>query len=117
MPVFSLNTNVHQSKISGELLKELSASVARILGKPESIHKITCFVKTNYFKYVAVHIQGDQTMYFGGSDAPCAVGVLKSIGGVGGKVNNDHAKVLFALLKDYLQIDGERYIEDFILDY
>ncbi|KAJ1355798.1 hypothetical protein KIN20_013342 [Parelaphostrongylus tenuis] len=98
--VFSLHTNVGHDKVTPELLKQISALVARILHKPES--------------YVAVHVVPDQKMTFAGTADPCGVGVLKSIGGVGGKQNNEHAKALFALIKDHLGIDGNRMYIEFV---
>nr|CDJ88729.1 Macrophage migration inhibitory factor domain containing protein [Haemonchus contortus] len=100
MPVFSFHTNVAASKVTPDLLKQISALVARILHKPES--------------YVCVHVVPDQHMIFAGTDEPCGVGVLKSIGGVGGSKNNEHAKALFALIKDHLGISGNRMYVEFI---
>ncbi|ETN81531.1 hypothetical protein RB195_008732 [Necator americanus] len=100
MPVFQLSTNVSQSKVTPELLKQISSLVARILHKPES--------------YVCVHVVADQSMTFAGTDDPCAVGSLKSIGGVGGSQNNSHAKALFALIKDHLEIEGNRMYIEFV---
>ncbi|KAK5980860.1 Phenylpyruvate tautomerase domain protein, partial [Trichostrongylus colubriformis] len=51
---------------------------------------------------------------FAGTDEPCGYGVLKSIGGVGGSKNNDHAKALFALIKDHLGIEGNRMYIEFV---
>uniref|UniRef100_UPI004072FD72 hpMIF2 n=1 Tax=Heligmosomoides polygyrus TaxID=6339 RepID=UPI004072FD72 len=99
-PVFSFHTNVSEDKVTPELLKQISALVARILHKPES--------------YVAVHIVPDQKMTFAGTDAPCGVGVLKSIGGVGEAQNNSHAKALFAIIKDHLGISGNRMYIEFV---
>ncbi|PIO59269.1 phenylpyruvate tautomerase family protein [Teladorsagia circumcincta] len=64
--------------------------------------------------YVCVHVVPDQQMIFNGTDGPCGVGVLKSIGGVGGSKNNEHAKALFALIKDHLGIAGNRMYIEFI---
>ncbi|KAL6728421.1 hypothetical protein Aduo_010196 [Ancylostoma duodenale] len=100
MPVFQLHTNVSQDKVTPDLLKQISALVARILHKPES--------------YVAVHVVPDQKMTFAGTDGPCGIGILKSIGGVGGSQNNSHAKALFALIKDHLGIEGSRMYIEFV---
>ncbi|KJH53193.1 phenylpyruvate tautomerase domain protein [Dictyocaulus viviparus] len=53
-------------------------------------------------------------MTFAGTTDACGIGVLKSIGGVGGKENNDHAKKLFALIKEHLGIEGNRMYIEFI---
>ncbi|VDN27760.1 unnamed protein product [Gongylonema pulchrum] len=51
-------------------------------------------------------------MTFAGSTDPCAVCVLKSIGCVGGNVNNSHAEKLYKLLNEELKIPKNRcYIE------
>ncbi|VDL70266.1 unnamed protein product [Nippostrongylus brasiliensis] len=100
MPVFQLHTNVSNEKVTPELLKQISSLVARLLHKPES--------------YVAVHVVPDQQMTFAGTDEPCGVGVLKSIGGVGQSQNNGHAKALFALIKDHLGIAGNRMYIEFV---
>ena len=41
MPVFSLYTNVAQEKITDEHVKELSATVAKLLHKPEGVSTST----------------------------------------------------------------------------
>ncbi|MFH4978098.1 hypothetical protein AB6A40_004807 [Gnathostoma spinigerum] len=53
-------------------------------------------------------------MTFGGSDEPCGVAVLKSIGGVGGSRNNSHAAKLFKHIQDKLGIAGNRLYIEFI---
>uniref|UniRef100_A0A183GT37 L-dopachrome isomerase n=1 Tax=Heligmosomoides polygyrus TaxID=6339 RepID=A0A183GT37_HELPZ len=71
-------------------------------------------LQTLLHSYVAVHIIPDQKMTFAGTDAPCGVGVLKSIGGVGEAQNNSHAKALFAIIKDHLGISGNRMYIEFV---
>jgi len=44
MPHFRLETNVSKSKVSKELLKKLSAAVAKTLGKPESVNTYQMFI-------------------------------------------------------------------------
>nr|AAB60943.1 macrophage migration inhibitory factor [Brugia malayi]AAC82502.1 macrophage migration inhibitory factor [Brugia malayi] len=98
MPYFTIDTNIPQNSISSAFLKKASNVVAKALGKPES--------------YVSIHVNGGQAMVFGGSEDPCAVCVLKSIGCVGPKVNNSHAEKLYKLLADELKIPKNRcYIE------
>ncbi|KIH57748.1 hypothetical protein ANCDUO_12056, partial [Ancylostoma duodenale] len=43
MPVFQLHTNVSQDKVTPDLLKQISALVARILHKPESVRASSAF--------------------------------------------------------------------------
>ncbi|VDN08205.1 unnamed protein product [Thelazia callipaeda] len=98
MPYLTIDTNVPREQVTVEFLKKASSTVAKALGKPES--------------YVSVHVNSGQLMTFGGSTDPCAVCVLKSIGCVGGSVNNSHAEKLFSLLSADLKISKNRcYIE------
>lgn len=64
MPVLTLTTNT-QTEFSQETLRNLSAAVAQMLGKPES--------------YVMVQLQYNKYMLFAGSDDPLAYAELKSI--------------------------------------
>lgn len=65
MPMLNIRTNVEVAE-SGVLLKQLSAVLASILGKPES--------------YVMVALEAGVPMVFGGSDEPLAYLELKSLG-------------------------------------
>ena len=67
MPLLNINTN-HQpdTSQSSDLLKQLSETVAAMLGKPE--------------RYVMVALEPDRTMLFAGDDSPLAFLELKSIG-------------------------------------
>ncbi|VDN50411.1 unnamed protein product [Dracunculus medinensis] len=100
MPFYQINTNLPADKIPANFAKEASALVANTLGKPEN--------------YVAVQIASGQNMTFAGSAEPCAVCVLKSIGCVGGRVNNSHAEKLFKQLNDKLGIRKDRIYVEFI---
>jgi len=44
MPHFRLETNVPKSKVTPELLKKLSAAVAKTLGKPEAVNTYFFFI-------------------------------------------------------------------------
>jgi len=81
MPHLRIETNVPSSKISSTLLTDLTRLVAKILGKPES--------------YCVVTLVPDQRMAFGGSEEPCAIANLMSIGRLGQKENIAHSKALF----------------------
>eukprot|EP00984_Skeletonema_dohrnii_P003429 scaffold1165_cov126-Skeletonema_dohrnii-CCMP3373.AAC.3 len=67
-PSLILQTNVDLGDKKAEIMKELSALVAKSLGKPES--------------YVAISITDNASMLFGGSDAPLALGCLYSLGSI-----------------------------------
>lgn len=67
MPLLSVTTNVKPGPLpADELLGQLSAAVAGLLGKPET--------------YVMVSLQHNPQMLFGGSSEPLAYLELKSIG-------------------------------------
>ncbi len=67
MPMLSLSTNItFEPGAAQTLLKDISAQVARILGKPES--------------YVMVRLQPGLMMSFAGNDTPCAFVELDSLG-------------------------------------
>jgi len=44
MPHFRLETNISKSKITSEVLKKISAAVAKTLGKPESVNTYLFFI-------------------------------------------------------------------------
>lgn len=74
MPYLTVQTNLADSQITNDFVKQLSAKVAQTLGKPES--------------YVAVHVQGGQKLFFSGTSEPAAVMELTSIGLPSGKTSN-----------------------------
>ncbi|CAI5444845.1 unnamed protein product [Caenorhabditis angaria] len=63
---------------------------------------------------MCVHIQSDQSITFAGTTDPAGFAVLKSIGGVGGKKNNEHAAELFPIIEKHLGIAGNRLYIEFI---
>ena len=65
MPVLQITTNATIND-TADLAKQASALVAEMLGKPES--------------YVMVQINDNAGLIFAGSDDPCALLVLKSLG-------------------------------------
>jgi len=55
MPHFRLETNVSKSKVTPELLKKLSAAVAKTLGKPESVNTSQMlFIIIYFFIYLTL---------------------------------------------------------------
>jgi len=67
MPYLLIQTNcTPESAAKAALIRHLSSQIATWLGKPE--------------QYVMVALQPGTTMYFAGSDEPCAYLELKSIG-------------------------------------
>lgn len=67
MPLVTIHTNISIDAAQQEkLIKQASALVSELLSKSE--------------QYVMVYLQEGQTMLFAGSDGPCALLELKSIG-------------------------------------
>ena len=67
MPLLKIQTNQNVEQTQHQaLLKQLSAAVAQMLGKPE--------------RYVMVSLEHNPAMLFAGDDAPLAYLELKSIG-------------------------------------
>ncbi len=98
MPLLKIQTNVeHPEEQRDEMLRQISASVADMLGKPE--------------RYVMVSLEINPHMLFAGEDAPLAYLELKSIG-----LPEDRTRAfsdtLCGLISDHLGIASERiYIE------
>uniref|UniRef100_A0A023FHD3 L-dopachrome isomerase n=1 Tax=Amblyomma cajennense TaxID=34607 RepID=A0A023FHD3_AMBCJ len=100
MPTLTINTNIQASKIPNDFLKTTANVVAESLGKPLS--------------YVVVHISPDQLLSFGGTDDPCAIANLYSIGCLTPKENKKHSAALFEHIEKTLGIKGNRmYINYF----
>ncbi|OUC50061.1 macrophage migration inhibitory factor [Trichinella nativa] len=64
--------------------------------------------------YVAVHINTDQQLSFGGSTNPAAFGTLMSIGGIEPSRNRDHSAKLFDHLNKKLGIPKNRMYIHFV---
>lgn len=98
MPYLSIQTNVTvDENQSPALLKKISASVAEMLGKPES--------------YVMVALESAAPLIFGGSDQPAAYLQLKSLG-FPESSTPEFSKFLCELMQSELSVPVERvYIE------
>ncbi|KAG5263522.1 hypothetical protein AALO_G00265740 [Alosa alosa] len=99
MPMFVVNTNVAKSAIPAALMVEATDELAKLMGKPA--------------QYIAVHINGDQMMMFGGKPDPCALCSLVSIGKIGGAQNKQYSKLLCGLLNKHLGISPDRIYINF----
>ena len=98
MPYLLIRTNcpVEPSRQQA-LLKQCSAKVAEVLGKPE--------------RYVMVSREPQANMIFSGDDSPCAYLELKSIG-LPGDRTGELSATLSGLIEEELDIPPERtYIE------
>ena len=93
MPRLTVQTNIADSKISDELIRQLGAKVAQLLSKPE--------------QYVAVHVLAGQRLFFGGTNEPAALIELVSIGFPQDQTATI-SKELMTLLEDSLHIKADR---------
>ena len=100
MPYLKLETNVIiKDDVAGELLKDLSAAVARVTGKPESVTQ--------------VGVDGGQRMLMARTEEPTAHVEVKGIG-----FPEENAKAMSeaicAVLKNRLDIKGNRVYIAFV---
>ncbi|CAK9113867.1 unnamed protein product [Durusdinium trenchii] len=86
-PSLLVQTNVKLGDKKMEFMKAASKAVANCLGKPES--------------YVAVLVQDGQDMIWGGSEAPCALCKVISLGSINKENNGALTKEISALLADF----------------
>ncbi|KAL0974055.1 hypothetical protein UPYG_G00214800 [Umbra pygmaea] len=98
MPMFTVNTNVPNSDIPPALLSEATEQLAKAMGKPA--------------QYIAVHINPDQLMMFGGKGDPCALCSLYSIGKIEG-AQKQYSKLLCGLLNKHLGVSPDRIYVNF----
>ena len=66
-----------------DFMKQMSKHIAETLNKPET--------------YVCVTVHDDVTMVWGGEEQPCALGTLKSIGGI----NLENNKIDATFVRDF----------------
>ena len=94
MPFLNIQTNVKPDAArKTEILQQASAETARLLGKPESA--------------MCVALQAGTDMSFAGSDAPCAMVTLGSLGLEASQIP-PVAKGLTETLANALGVDGQR---------
>lgn len=60
-------------------------------------------------QYIAVQINPDQMMMFGGKGDPCALCSLHSIGKISSAHNKQYSKLLCGLLNKHLGVSPDRY--------
>ncbi|XP_063046240.1 macrophage migration inhibitory factor [Engraulis encrasicolus] len=99
MPMFVVNTNVARSSVPEALLTEATNELSKAMGKPA--------------QYIAVHINADQMMMFGGKSDPCALCSLISIGKIGGAQNKQYSQLLCGMLNKHLGISPDRIYINF----
>nr|ABG54278.1 macrophage migration inhibitory factor [Tetraodon nigroviridis] len=103
MPSFVVNTNVARADVPAALLSEATNELAKVMEKPA--------------QYIAVQINTDQMMMFGGKGDPCALCSLHSIGKISRAQNKLYSNLLCGLLHKHLGISPNRiYINFFDMD-
>jgi len=86
-PSLFVMTNIKLGDKKADFMKAASQSVAKCLSKPES--------------YVAVCVQDGQDIIWGGSDAPCALCKVFSLGSINLENNRALTQEVSALLADF----------------
>eukprot|EP00584_Thalassiosira_punctigera_P006903 CAMPEP_0172527500 /NCGR_PEP_ID=MMETSP1067-20121228/2173_1 /TAXON_ID=265564 ORGANISM="Thalassiosira punctigera, Strain Tpunct2005C2" /NCGR_SAMPLE_ID=MMETSP1067 /ASSEMBLY_ACC=CAM_ASM_000444 /LENGTH=130 /DNA_ID=CAMNT_0013311247 /DNA_START=150 /DNA_END=542 /DNA_ORIENTATION=+ len=98
-PSLILTTNVDLGDDKDDVLKQLSALVAKSTGKPES--------------YVAVSVTDKASMCFGGSTDPLALGVMYSLGAINMANNGKVQSGVTDILGKYGVADNRIYVNFF----
>jgi 2C-methyl-D-erythritol 2,4-cyclodiphosphate synthase len=93
MPCLTVQTNIADHQITDDFLKQLSATVAQAVGKPE--------------QYIAVQVSGGQKLFFAGTNEPAAVMELVSIGLSSNQTSNI-SKQIMSFFEEKLHIKTER---------
>ncbi|KAL7672424.1 hypothetical protein ACOME3_007309 [Neoechinorhynchus agilis] len=96
MPLLTVTTNIDAN--SSDVVSALSKAVATLTGKPES--------------YVAVILIKSDGMSFGGTEAPCAMMKLESIGAIKGQ-QSKLASALTETASKFLNISARRIYINF----
>eukprot|EP01063_Lacrimia_lanifica_P041453 TRINITY_DN9681_c0_g1_i5.p2 TRINITY_DN9681_c0_g1~~TRINITY_DN9681_c0_g1_i5.p2 ORF type:complete len:119 (+),score=44.17 TRINITY_DN9681_c0_g1_i5:178-534(+) len=84
MPSLELSTNLALGDAKAQVLRALSQAVAEVTKKPE--------------KFVMIAVHDESAMLYGGSDAPCAVAHLHSIGAISQASNAELQRAVTAVL-------------------
>jgi phenylpyruvate tautomerase len=98
-PSLLLVTNVDLGDKKLGIMKECSKAICEATGKPES--------------YIAVSITDNGSVIFGGSDAPCALGNLYSIGAIAMESNGKVQAAVTDLLEPFGVAENRIYINFF----
>ena len=93
MPALTVQTNVADNAITTDFLKQLSSTVAQVLGKPEG--------------YVTVHVSGGQKLLFAGTSDPAALMELTSIG-LAASQTSKASNAIMSLFEKNLNIPSSR---------
>lgn len=99
MPSLTVHTNTDDNQITNDLLKQLSAVVAKAVGKPE--------------QYVAVHVLGGQKLFFGGTNDPAALMEFMSMN-LSANQTGDISKQIMVFFEEKFNIKSDRIYIKFI---
>jgi phenylpyruvate tautomerase len=94
MPLIHVQTSAAEVTDAEALLRQLSAELAVLLGKPES--------------YVMTLLRTGAAMTFAGDPSPCCYVEVKSIGGLAGERTRALSAALAATLERGLGVPAER---------
>lgn len=94
MPQLRIVTNLPKDAIPPDFLMEATQVFQATIGKP--------------MKYISVCVMPGQLMTFSGTDDPCALMHIGSIGKLGVEENKQLSAIIFKLIKEKLNIDGTR---------
>eukprot|EP00537_Pseudo-nitzschia_pungens_P009679 CAMPEP_0172381396 /NCGR_PEP_ID=MMETSP1060-20121228/70926_1 /TAXON_ID=37318 /ORGANISM="Pseudo-nitzschia pungens, Strain cf. cingulata" /LENGTH=144 /DNA_ID=CAMNT_0013109169 /DNA_START=117 /DNA_END=551 /DNA_ORIENTATION=+ len=95
-PSLVLVTNLDLGDKKLEVMKEASKAIAEVTGKPEA--------------YIGVSITDNASVIFGGSDEPCALGNLYSIGAISMENNGAMQSKITDILSDFGLAENRMYI-------
>ncbi|KAG7364826.1 Tautomerase/MIF superfamily protein [Nitzschia inconspicua] len=98
-PSLLLVTNLDLGDKKMEIMKECSKAISKATGKPES--------------YIGVSITDKASVIFGGSDEPCALGNMYSIGAIGMESNGKIQSAVTDLLEPFGLEESRIYINFF----
>uniref|UniRef100_A0A7S1UJE6 L-dopachrome isomerase n=1 Tax=Phaeomonas parva TaxID=124430 RepID=A0A7S1UJE6_9STRA len=98
-PSLVLTTSVDLGDKKLEVMKALSKAIVEVTGKPES--------------YVAVCVNDNASVIWAGDEAPCALGIMYSIGAVDQENNGDMTRLFTDILEPFGIEENRIYIQFF----
>lgn len=94
MPFIELKTNQNINEVKAILKSELGSAITAIPGKSEA--------------WLMVELEGDKTMYFKGSNEPCAMFEIALFGKANDDAYDDLTKRICAISEKYLNVSPDR---------
>lgn len=94
MPFIELKTNQNINEVKAILKSELGSAITAIPGKSEA--------------WLMVELEGDKTMYFKGSNEPCAMFEIAIFGKANDDAYDDLTKRICAISEKYLNVSPDR---------